>query len=109
MPELALKDNSFIDAHLADIVLESERIYTELLRSKDQLEAELADARLLQKLSMELVHEEGTAGLYQKIMDAAVTIMRSQYASMQVLKPEPGTVGKLHLIASSGFSPEAKG
>jgi signal transduction histidine kinase len=109
MPELALKDNAFIDAHLADIVLESERIYTELLRSKDQLEAELADARLLQKLSMELVHEEGTAELYQKIMDAAVTIMRSQYASMQVLKPEPGTVGKLHLIASSGFSPEAKG
>jgi PAS domain S-box-containing protein len=80
----------------------------ELQRSKNQLEEELADARLLQRLSMELVHEEGVQALYQKIMDAAVAIMRSQYASMQSLHPLPGTIGKLKLLACSGFSPEAE-
>ncbi len=76
--------------------------------NKDQLEAELADARLLHKLSIELIQEDGTAGLYKKIVEAAVAIMRSQYASMQMLHPEPGSAGKLHLLASSGFSPEAE-
>lgn len=87
---------------------EREQVHHELQRSRAQLETELADARLLQRLSMELVHEDGTAGLYQKIMDAAVAIMRSQYASMQMLYPEPNSIGKLKLLASSGFSPEAQ-
>jgi signal transduction histidine kinase len=76
--------------------------------SKEQLEAELADARLLHKLSIELIQEDGTAGLYKKIVEAAVAIMRSQYASMQMLYPDPGNIGKLRLLASSGFSPEAE-
>jgi GAF domain-containing protein len=73
--------------------------------SKGRLEADL---KLLQKLSMELIQEDGTSGLCKKIVEAAVAIMRSQYASMQILYPEPGSVGKLHLISSSGFSPEAE-
>lgn len=79
-------------------------------RSTKELEAELADARLLHRLSIELIQEDGTAGLYKKIVKAAVTIMRSQYASMQMLYPDTdnGTVGKLRLLASSGFSPEAE-
>lgn len=74
----------------------------------EKLADELSDARLLQRLSMELIQEEDLAGLYQKIMDAAVDIMQSQYASMQVLYR--GTEGhdKLKLLASSGFSPEAE-
>lgn len=74
----------------------------------EQLQRELADARLLHRLSIELIQEDGTAGLYKKIVEAAVAIMRSQYASMQMLYPDPGTVGKLRLLASSGFSPEAE-
>lgn len=77
-------------------------------RTTEQLEAELADARLLHRLSIELIQEDGTAGLYKKIVQAAVSIMRSQYASMQMLYPEPGCIGKLRLLASSGFSPEAE-
>lgn len=73
-----------------------------------EIEAELCDARLLQKLSMELIQEEETLGLYQKFMDAAVVIMNSQCASMQVLSRGPDGHGKLKLLASSGFSPEAK-
>src|SRR5215467_6944584 len=76
--------------------------------SKEQLAAELADARLLHRLSIELIQEDGTAGLYKKIVEAAVAIMRSQYASMQMLFPEPGNTGKLRLLASSGFSPDAE-
>jgi signal transduction histidine kinase len=76
--------------------------------SKEQLEAELADARLLHRLSIELIQEDGTAGLYKKIVEGAVAIMRSQYASMQMLFPDPGNVGKLRLLASSGFSPEGE-
>src|SRR5579872_2250943 len=76
--------------------------------SKAQLEKELADARLLHRLSIELIQEDGTAGLYKKIVEAAVAIMRSQYASMQILYPDSGGIGKLRLLASSGFSPEAE-
>src|ERR1700753_2376781 len=74
--------------------------------NKEQLGAELADARLLHRLSVELIQEDGTAGLYKKIVEAAVAIMRSQYATMQMLFPDPGNIGKLKILASSGFSPE---
>ena len=74
----------------------------------EQLEAELEDARLLHRLSIELIQEDGITGLYKKIVEAAVAIMRSQYASMQMLYPTAGSVGKLRLLASSGFSAEAE-
>jgi signal transduction histidine kinase len=76
--------------------------------SIEQLEAELADARLLHRLSIELIQEDGTAGLYKKIVEAAVAIMRSQYATMQMLYPEKGSIGKLRVLACSGFTPEAE-
>lgn len=77
-------------------------------KTTDELEAELADARLLHRLSIELIQEDGTAGLYKKIVEGAMALMRSQFASMQMLYPEKGSRGKLHLLASSGFSPEAE-
>lgn len=86
----------------------NEEIISKSSPTKEQLEAELADARLLHRLSIQLIQEDGTAGLYKKIVEAAVAIMRSQYASMQMLYPDPGNIGKLRLLASSGFSPEAE-
>ena len=50
----------------------------------NDLQAQLADAHLLHILSTELIQENGTGGLYKKIVEAAVKIMRSQYASMQI-------------------------
>jgi signal transduction histidine kinase len=97
-----------LSAKLAAIVIENDLMQRELQQSKIEIQEELTDARLLQKLSMELVQEENTAGLYQKIMDAAVVIMQSQYASMQVLYEGVDGYDKLKLLASSGFSPEAK-
>jgi len=96
-------------SELADYTQDSEGyISTKSSLSKERLEAELADARLLHQLSIELIQEDGTAGLYKKIVEAAVAIMRSQYASMQMLYPDPGNVGRLRLLASSGFSQEAE-
>lgn len=78
------------------------------LLSKEQLQAELADARLLHKLSIEMIQEDGIAGLYKKIVEAAVTIMNSQYGTIQMLYPEQGSIGKLRILACSGFTPEAE-
>lgn len=91
-------------------LLKDDSVVLESYRSTKELEVELADARLLHRLSIELIQEDGTVGLYKKIVEAAVAIMRSQYASMQMLYPDPdnGTIGKLRLLASSGFSPEAE-
>jgi GAF domain-containing protein len=44
---------------------------------------------------------------YEKIVDVAVALMRSDYASLQMLVPERGTGGELRLLAFRGFNPEA--
>ncbi len=45
--------------------------------------------------------------LNEKIIDAAVAIMRSDFASMQLLYPDRGTGGELRLLAFRGFDPQA--
>lgn len=47
------------------------------------------------------------ASSYERIVDDAVTVMRSDYASLQMLFPERGTGGELRLVAFRGFNPEA--
>lgn len=44
---------------------------------------------------------------YEMIVDAAVTLMRADYASLQKLYPERGTGGELRLLAFRGFDPQA--
>lgn len=99
--------------HISELLLErpidqSQDVHFPPQASNEQLRAELEDARLLHKLSIELIQEDDTSALYKKIVDAAVAIMHSQYASMQMLCVEPGSINKLQLLASSGFSPEAE-
>ncbi len=72
-----------------------------------QTEAEVADLLVLQGISSELIQEQSTEILYEKIVDAAVAIMRSDYASMQMLYPERGSGGELRLLAYRGFNPLA--
>lgn len=78
-----------------------------LRESEVQLEADLADSKLLQDISAQLIEEENTDALYEKIIDAATTIMRSKYVSMQMLYPERGDGGELRLLTFRGFSPQA--
>ena len=78
--------------------------------SNDQLErarltAELADTRLLQEISAQLITEGNGEELYYKIIDAAMAIMRSDFASMQMLHAERDD--ELELIAFRGFSAQA--
>jgi PAS domain S-box-containing protein len=78
-----------------------------LHRAQTQLEAELADTRLLASVSAELVHEENIEALYEKIIDAAVGIMHSDFANMQMLVPERRDGrGELLLLGHRGLAPE---
>lgn len=78
------------------------------LREREtQLKEDLGDFKLLQSISSQLIEEENTEVLYEKILDAAVAIMRSEYGSLQMLHPERGEGGELRLLAFRGFSPQA--
>ena len=78
------------------------------LQDRDaELAEELAATRLLQSLSVELAHEVDVEALYEKILDVAKTIMRSDFASMQQYFPHLGARGELKLLGFRGFSAEA--
>ncbi|GFZ30229.1 hypothetical protein CSC2_07550 [Clostridium zeae] len=79
----------------------------ELTKQKEQLEVELSDAKLLQSISMELLLQDDVQVLYEKIIDAAMKIMDSEYASIQMLHLENHSSNKLQLLAFRGFNPEA--
>ncbi len=89
--------------------LAMERVKAEeaLRESRVHLEAELADTKLLQSVSAEIINEEDAGALYEKIINAAVQIMHSEYASIQMLYPERGQGGELKLLAFYGFNPAA--
>lgn len=79
-----------------------------LRESRAQVEAELTDAKLLQDLSAHMIGEADSAALYEKVTDAAMAILRSDFASMQMLYPERGRGGELRLLTFRGFSPHAE-
>ena len=89
----------FIERRLSDNALRD---------SEQRLSIELADTRLLQNLSAQLIEGQSTAVLYETVVDAARWIMRSDYATMQVLYPDHGSHGGLRLIASRGLDETAK-
>ncbi len=66
----------------------------------DQLMTELAAARQLQQISAQMIQEGETDALYRKILDAAVALMRSEMASLQMLHADRGA---LLLLAHHGF------
>ena len=74
--------------------------------SQYRLEAELADSRLLQAISSELITENDEKGFHERLLDAAISIMHSDCASLQMYK-EGANGGYLELIANRGFSQEA--
>jgi PAS domain S-box-containing protein len=73
-----------------------------------QLGAELADTKLLQDISAQLIEPGDEDALYSKIVEAAAAIMHSDFATMQILYPERGPKGELRLLASRGLSPEGE-
>ena len=53
----------------------------------------------------QLIHENNAEALYEKILDAAVAIMRSDFASMQMLYRSGVNYGSL---AFRGFNPQRR-
>ena len=120
------KDNSLLDISLtispirdsqgrivgaskiARDITERKRAEEALRVSETQLQAELADTRLLHSISAQLIQEENVESLYEGILEGAVSIMRSDFASLQAFYPERGSAGELRLLASRGFSPKAE-
>lgn len=68
---------------------------------------ELADSKVLHEISTQLINENKAGELYQKIVEAACTIMRSECASLQMYWPERGSGGELQLLAFRGFHSKA--
>jgi hypothetical protein len=69
-----------------------------------QLKAELEDARLLHGISAMLIDENTLGDLYQKLVDAATLVMRSDFGTMQRYDHERR---QLELIAHRGLNDEA--
>ncbi|GAA4344263.1 hypothetical protein GCM10023144_47850 [Pigmentiphaga soli] len=68
-------------------------------QSCEALNRELAGSQLLQTLSSGLILEDDIGAFYEKILDAAMAIMHSQFASLQMLDGN----GELQLLAWRGF------
>jgi PAS domain S-box-containing protein len=92
---------------LRSSIRERKRSEEELRRNEAQMAAELTETKLLQSISAQLVNGQAIEALYQKIVDAAVMIMRSDFGSMQMLYPERGNGGELLLLAFHGFNAQA--
>lgn len=86
-----------------------QQVASALRESEARLAKELAAARRLQDASTLLIRGGDSQVLVQRIVDAAVAIMDSDFASLQIFHPERGTEGELRLLAHHGFNPEAAG
>jgi PAS domain S-box-containing protein len=84
--------------------LERGRADEELRKTQRQLASELAATQRLQQVSTQLIQESDVEALYDQILDAAVVLMRSDFASMQMFHPERG---ELRLLGFRGFNPTA--
>lgn len=87
--------------------IQRNRTQRQLHERDTALAEELAATRLLQSLSVELAHEVDVEALYEKILDVAKTMLRSDFASMQQYFPHLGAHGELKLLGFRGFNPEA--
>lgn len=90
-------------------VVEAQKLQLErALQARDEvqreLEAELEDARLLHNISSMMIDENSVGALYQKLVNAATLVMRSDYGSMQRYDAARGA---LQLIAHHGLNEEA--
>jgi len=93
-----------IASHLTAIAIERDSSLRRLRDSEAQLARELASAKQLQEISSRMVEENDDDALHDSIIDAAMSLMDSDAASMQLLDQRSGA---LRLLAWKGFHPEA--
>ena len=79
-----------------------------LLRAREsELAEELEATRVLQSLSLDMAQETDVGALYEKLVESARVIMRSDFATMQQLYPHQGESGELLLLSHRGLSADA--
>lgn len=75
-----------------------------LRKSEELLAIELADSKQLQLISSQIIEEDSIEKLYEQLIDAAIAIMHSKAASIQLYVPKKDA---LLLLASKGFAKES--
>ena len=75
-----------------------------LRQSERRLQAELDTTERLQRVATQLIPAQGTKALFDQILDAAVAILHSDFASIQMFCPEYGNSGALRLLGHRGFT-----
>ncbi|WP_155951311.1 GAF domain-containing protein [Rhizobium mesoamericanum] len=95
------------DKELADHLVRTASMIIGHHRRQQQINNELKNAKRLQTISLELIHDGRHDALYQTILDGAAAIMRSRFASLQMLHTDRGESGELSVLAQKGFTDEA--
>jgi PAS domain S-box-containing protein len=95
-----------IARHLG-FAIQRQRTQQKLQENEATLAEELEATRSLQQLSVEIAHEIDLGGLYEKLIEAAQRITRSDFASMQEYHENRGPAGELQLLAFRNFDPGA--
>src|SRR3954451_744797 len=71
---------------------------------KARRQREVDAAQRLQQIATQSIDGRGVEALYEQILDTAMAILHSDFASMQMFHPERGAHGELNLIGHRGFS-----
>jgi GAF domain-containing protein len=68
--------------------------------------SELEAAQRLQHIATQLIDARGIEALYEQILDTVLAILDSDFATLQMFYPAPGSGGELRLLGHRGFSAE---
>ncbi len=101
--ELFIKEKISSSQFLKNDTVDKHGIVENTLRYT-QLEEDLAEMKLLQNISKELLSEDNIQGLYERFMDTVMGIMNSDFASMQMLYIDENGRKKLRFLAHRNFN-----
>src|ERR671912_347394 len=86
----------------------AERADSEMDKMNETLtHRELDDVERLQNVATQLIDGRGLDGLYERILDTALGLLHSDFASLQMFDPDRGNGGGLRLLGPRGVSAEA--
>jgi signal transduction histidine kinase/ActR/RegA family two-component response regulator len=86
-----------------ELTEQAEQAAAALRESEERLATELAATKALQEISVKMIQEGDVKALYEQILDAAIAVMRSNMASIQILDEGQDA---LRMLAFRGFGPE---
>ena len=104
MVKSGMSPESELESLLRQRTRELEASNAALRESELWFAKELDTAERLQQVATQLITIQGTEALLEQILDAAIAIMHSDFASIQILHPESGTNGALQLVGHRGLN-----